>query len=359
MTQVMRMVLVKGIRKMKVKVKLDLAVLVDMPFTKTPSVFLSSPHPGLPSCFCYSPPSQSCASCRPSPPHLHLHTRTRTYAQHASGSSSDPASRLHSSTHPHTHHSQSHCDNADLSWPVPIHPHQTPTPYQILATKRGDLYTKHRFYSLAKLYHPDSRSTSSPVAHLPLTTRVERYRLLVAAHQILSDDSKRRAYDLWGAGWVGHQHNPNDPSASSMHWKPEQRSWPSGHDPMNNATWEDWERWYDREYNRGQTDDARTVHLSRFGFVSLVFALVSLGGIMQGTRANMFSSTVIEHRDKVHKEASMELMKAKRASMANGDRNERIKTFLEHREATLMGEDAYQRILPPTETCAPESVRKQ
>jgi hypothetical protein len=99
--------------------------------------------------------------------------------------------------------------------------------------------------------------------------------------------------------------------------------------------------------------------MSNFGFVSLVFALVSLGGIMQGTRANVFSSAVIEHRDKVHREASMELMKAKRASMSTGDRDERIKTFLEHREATLGGDDAYQRILPPAETCAPDSLRKQ
>ena len=148
------------------------------------------------------------------------------------------------------------------------------------------------------------------------------------------------------------------PAAGTYGSPSQQRAWPSGHDPINNATWEDWERWYEREYGEQRQDD-RAAHMTNFGFVSLVFALVSLGGIMQGTRANMFSATIIEHRDKVHHEASAELMKSKRATMSTGDRNERIRTFIEHREATLVGEDNYQRILQPEDTCSPESIRKQ
>ncbi|PSN62655.1 hypothetical protein BS50DRAFT_577566 [Corynespora cassiicola Philippines] len=294
------------------------------------------------------PPLSSCASSplRLSHGHHQHHgrpqskSRCRTYAQHAP--SNREAVNANSSLHP------------DLSWPVPVHPHTTPTPYQILACQKGTAYTKHRFVALVKLYHPDRCHPSSPVAQLPHAVRLERYRLLVAAHTILADDAKRRAYDLWGAGWTGHHHAP---AAQTSHEWSERRTWPSGHDPMMNATWEDWERWYRREYGGDQADDSRAVHMSNFAFVSLVFALVSLGGIMQGTRANMFSTSVMEHRDRIHREASMELARSKRATIS-GDRSERIRTFVEHREATMAGEDAYQRMLPHPETCAPDTVRK-
>lgn len=79
---------------------------------------------------------------------------------------------------------------------------------------------------------------------------------------------------------------------------------------------------------------------------------------MQGTRANLLTSSAMEHHDRIHREASMELARSKRATVS-GDRNERIKTFLEHRQAVLDGEEAYQRMLPPSETCTPDAVRKQ
>jgi hypothetical protein len=100
------------------------------------------------------------------------------------------------------------------------------------------------------------------------------------------------------------------------------------------------------------------MYMSNFGFMSIIFGLVTIGSIVQGTRANALSSSVMEQRDKMHKEASMELARSKRATMT-GDRDERIRTFLEHREANIAGAEAYQRLLPPTENCVPESVRKQ
>jgi curved DNA-binding protein CbpA len=287
-----------------------------MMLSRKSSIFLSSysPFPSL----CYSPSSAgpgSATSCR-----------MRTYAQHAS---------------------------SDLSWPDAIHPHKTPTPYQILDCKRGDTYTKHRFYSLVKLYHPDRAGSSSPVAHLPRTIRLERYRLLVAAHTILADDAKRRAYDAWGHGWTGHHQTPSQTSAHN--WAPEQRQWAEGHDPIHNATWEDWERWYRRE--SGAPDEPRDMYMTNVAFVALVMSIVSLGGIVQGTRASNLTSSVMERRDKIHREACLELARSKHATMS-GDRDERIRTFLQHREATHAGEYAYQRILPPAETCASDTVRK-
>jgi hypothetical protein len=295
-----------------------------MLLSKKPAILFSS-YASLPS-FHHSPALQCTASCR---------SQQRHYAQHVAEDK--------------THNNP----EDELAWPLHTHP----TPYQILAIGRGQAYTKHRFIALAKLYHPDRCHPSSPAFHIPPAVRLERYRLLIAAHTILSDDAKRRAYDLWGSGWQGSHHSTS-PNAT-----PEQRQWPPGHDPIKNATWEDWERWYDREYQREPRQDARAVQMSNFGFLSLVFALVTVGGVMQGTRANMFSASIVEHRDRVHKDAVEELGKSKRATLSGGDRDERIRTFVEHREANLGGGgggggDDYQRLLPPNETCGPESLGK-
>ncbi|KAF2129763.1 hypothetical protein P153DRAFT_289472 [Dothidotthia symphoricarpi CBS 119687] len=273
-----------------------------------------------------SPPQKSCRHAS-SPAQQR---QTRSYASHRDGHGPDL-----------------------LNWPAPVHPHKTPTPYQILRCSKGDSYTKNHFYALVKLYHPDRCHPTSPAAQLPLHVRLERYRMLVAAHDILSDVEKRKAYDAWGHGWVGHHntptpHNPYD-------WDFDRRRWAT--DPRNNATWEDWERWH--QENDGTRDSSpRTIQMSNVAFMSFLFALVSVGGVMQGTRFNAFNSSVIERRDAVHKDAVMQLRRSKHATM-NGDRDERVRTFLEHREAQLAGDDSYHRLLPPADTCAVVEVRRQ
>ncbi|CAI6338969.1 unnamed protein product [Periconia digitata] len=284
-----------------------------------------------------SPTFKYTTSCRYPPfSHTWAPLSTRSFAQHAHPPSSPP-------------------DHAELSWPAPVHPNTTPTPYQILHCSPNDAYSKHRFYSLVKLYHPDRSVSTSPVASLPHAVRVERYRLLVAAHAILSDDSKRKAYDAYGHGWQGH--HQTHPHNQTYAWHPDYREWPPGHDPHQNATWEDWERWHHRN-DPSHQPSPRDAFMTNFAFVILVFSIVSLGGIMQGTRASMLTSSAMEHHDKIHKEASMELARSKRATVS-GDRDERIQTFLAHRQAVIGGEDAYQRMLPVSEPCNPDTVRKQ
>lgn len=261
----------------------------------------------------------------------------RTYAQHA-----DPP------LHHHEH------DPELLQWPEAVKPHQTPTPYQILRCRKGDRYTKQRFYALVKLYHPDRCHTASPIAGLPLHVRLERYRMLVAAHDILSDIEKRKAYDVWGHGWAGHHRTPASPAA--YEWDFDRTRWAT--DPRNNATWEDWERWRHENEGSGPDPNASTVQLSNFAFMSLIFAFISIGGVVQGTRFSTFNSSVIERRDQIHREASTTLQRSHNASMS-GDRDERIRTFLDHREAQLAGEASYQRLLPPAETCTPDATRRQ
>jgi hypothetical protein len=156
---------------------------------------------------------------------------------------------------------------------------------------------------------------------------------------------------VWGLGWTDH-HRANSPAQYPF------RTWAADNDPFHNATWEDWERWHRRNDPNGQAEDERTVYMSNFGFMSLIFLVVSFGGIVQGTRANLMTSSIMDQREKAHKTASLELARSKRATMMTGDREERVRTFLEHREANITGEPAYQRLLPPADNCSPDSVRR-
>lgn len=82
------------------------------------------------------------------------------------------------------------------TWPV----NDSPTPYEVMEMQPGSQYSKSRFYSLVKLYHPDS--AASPASdNLTKEERLDRYRLIVDAHLLLSDDLKRSAYDKYGLGW--------------------------------------------------------------------------------------------------------------------------------------------------------------
>lgn len=282
----------------------------------------------------YASPPRHVGGARHRHSHPHAAHQTRRYARHV-----DSASPRH--------------ELDPLHWPEAVKPHKTPTPYQVLACGKSDAYTKHRFYALVKLYHPDRCHPASPIASLPLHVRLERYRMLVAAHDILSDIEKRKAYDAWGHGWAGHHNTPS--THHQRDWEYDPRRWAS--DPRNNATWEDWERWH-AENSGAKGEDSRTIQMSNFTFMALIFAFVSIGGVVQGTRFSNFNSSVIDRRDQIHREASMELRRSKHATLG-GDRDERIRTFLEHRESSIMGEQSYQRLLPPADTCAPDAVRRQ
>lgn len=284
---------------------------------------------------------------------------TPLYSSHASPHSCRHTSPSSQHTTPRrTFATHADSDEADLlSWPEPMRPHSTPTPYQILNCKKGDPYKKNRYYALVKLYHPDRCHPGSSTYTLPLAVRLERYRMLVAAHDILSDTEKRRAYDAWGAGWAGHHRTPTSAadSRNPYDWEFDRKRWNS--DPRSNATWEDWERWYgENDPSHGQKE--RVVQMSNFTFMSLIFAFVAIGGVMQGTRFSGFHANVVERRDQIHREASGVYQRSRHATMS-GDRDERIRTFLEHREANLAGEESYHRLLPPNETCAPNEIRSQ
>lgn len=197
----------------------------------------------------FSAYSGCCCLCKP-----HYFSTTSSFSSHAPSSAGAPSTRRRPRWIGDSRYYANVASNKehDLYWPKTGRPGAVPTPYEIFNLGKHSPYSKRRFLELVMLYHPDrSRSISElrGISHLPQSVRLERYRLIIAANNILSDPVKRSAYDRYGAGWNGHPEAKssrtynNGQSANAWGWQgPEEfRS------ASQNATWEDWERWYQRD----------------------------------------------------------------------------------------------------------------
>ncbi|KAB8070735.1 hypothetical protein BDV29DRAFT_29528 [Aspergillus leporis] len=224
----------------------------------------------------------------------------------------------------------------DLSWP------STPsfTPYDVFKQDRKAPYSKNRFYELVKIYHPDRPCNDHPLCRdISPEMRVQRYHIVVAAHEILSDPSKRAAYDLSGAGWGVHAQGPTPSWArpGSSDWSP----------IYANATWEDWERWQNRYKGKQQTMvDNRT-------FTKLIILMTLLGGALQ---ASWISQLSIGHEDRLRQlnEETMRLLAGRREDTVKqmASCEAKVQHFLIRRDPSGVGlkeeeQQVYQKALHP------------
>ncbi|KAI0506509.1 hypothetical protein F5B22DRAFT_445316 [Xylaria bambusicola] len=218
-------------------------------------------------------------------------------------------------------HSRPSSAPPDYTWPTSVHP----TPYEILAQPKDARYDKALFYQLVKIYHPD-RNYAAADSPIPLAVRLERYRLVVAANEILSDDAKRRAYDLYGAGWRGNR------TLESL-YREADRSWRN--EPGNasrNATWEDWERW--RCERNGEKPPQTPVYMSNELFVIVLCAFVILGSYAQAQRVTNHTVNIVELRDQKHAAISDDLRR-RQDQQSPLNRHERVENFLRQRNLDI------------------------
>ncbi|KAE9994023.1 hypothetical protein EG327_001756 [Venturia inaequalis] len=238
-------------------------------------------------------------------------------------------------------------DEAQIAWPIPEPPHRVPTPYQILNVQRGTVYIKtERFYSLVKLYHPDRHDHPDAMSSLSTQARLDRYRLTLNAHAILSDPSKRAAYDLFGAGWAGK--DSADTTVPDFKYTTEARK-----AAMGNATWEDWEKWYDEFRKPGdpvRTGPQKPVFLSNSAFISIVAFLAALAGVGQATRAENMSQSFIAQRDAAHDKALAELHRYKGAK-SGWNKEQRIEEFLRDRDPEAYHDESVKKMMLDMDVC--------
>lgn len=225
------------------------------------------------------------------------------------------------------------------SWPSKSHP----TPYDIFAMPQNGPYTKKRFYQLVKLYHPDihtntaqsvkssTSTTSSSKGGLTPALRLERYHLIVAANDILSDPNKRHLYDTYGLGWSSPTPNA-DLRARDRSWRDQPNS------PAMNATWEDWERWHAARGDGKQNGQHPPpppppggFYMPNSVFATLVALMCAVGALAQGRRAETAGAHFVDVTAQRHQNVSEEVMRS--ASASGGmTREERVERFLRDRE---------------------------
>lgn len=257
---------------------------------------------------------------------------------------------------PHHHHQrrkyaivsdgQSANQHGSLRWPELTSAHAVPTPYQIFNQQKGSPYSKRRFYELVKLYHPDKHGIDTNDG-LDCDTKLSRYRLIIAANDILSNPVKRSAYDTYGAGWNGLPEvlDPKDKHGEYKGW-----AGPGG--PAQNATWEDWEEWYKREAAGKQEPQ----FVSNGTFVLLIAVFVAVGGLGQLTRLDNYSIKFLEQRDTLHDRMSKDLrQRRKETKFTWGSREERIQGFLRQRQDPK--EETYRKLLPNPEVCSSGDIK--
>ncbi|KAI9676911.1 MAG: hypothetical protein M1817_006750 [Caeruleum heppii] len=279
-------------------------------------------------------------------------------------------------------HSSSSSSTARLPpWPsLPGNPPPIPTPYQIFSQRKGTPYSKRRFYELVKLYHPDTACNVS-TGGLHDAVRLDRYRLVVKANDILSDPVKRAAYDRYGAGWGGAPevadgawgyHRPPSSSDSGPYahphgdtsyagsgpfangWSSSFSSSSSHSDPFRNATWEDWERYHTSTSTTPPTPPPIPHSL----FISLLILLATLGGLTQASHVSRKTMELLDQRNRVHNLSSRELIHRRRETVDEGtDRELRIVSFVREREPGGTEEEeegrerGWRRLVPLGEVC--------
>lgn len=218
-----------------------------------------------------------------------------------------------------THDGRTRVDESDhspLQWPVT----PNPTPYEIFDQAKGAPYSKMRFYELVKLYHPD-RHRHTLDDGTPHLTKLERYRLVVAANSILSDPERRRLYDRYGAGWGGESEMHNRYRTADRTWRQE-----PGNASMN-ATWEDWEKWYQEQDGKKQ----EPLFVSNGGFVGIVVVLALIGGWGHISRAGRHSADLLDMRDQQHASISRQIQQRQNL-YASLSKEARVQHFLKQRE---------------------------
>lgn len=274
-----------------------------------PSTFSLPTHASITS----SPSLPSTTASPPSTTALRPRRKTRSLSKSWQGTRSYATVQDDSPSHRDS-------DKPPPTWPTATHP----TPYDIFAQTRSAPYSKKTYYQLVKLYHPDRHPHSSPT--LSHAAKLDRYRLVVAANTILSDPSKRRAYDLYGAGWVTPPHMSNeDFREADRAWRREAGS------AARNATWEDWERWR----NTGSGGEKQSpLYMSNGLFVGALAMFVVVGSWGQATRAGNHSVHLIETREASSQNISEEMWRRRREKAVLG-REERIEEFLKSREGWM------------------------
>lgn len=243
------------------------------------------------------------------------------------------------------HHKRDSDFRDNVNWSKAFSSTSTPTPYEIFELHKGAAYSKHKFYELVKIYHPDryDHKEHPRCNKLSQSERLDRYRLIISAHEILSDPIKKHEYDKHGSGWItGHHNHHNARHTQGYYAKGSRKPFGTGkgqdNSPFANATWEDWERWYNRETSESPKRISATRHFHSNMLASLIIMLAVVSGAAQATRTGQQPGSLEERAQALSTETQNFLTtRLEGQKVGTSDSGGRIKWFLEKRDPFKYG----------------------
>lgn len=110
------------------------------------------------------------------------------------------------------------------------------SPYDLLKVPKSasTKEIKASYYDMVKTLHPD-RAQAQPVSEKEKEMRLEKFRSVVKAYELLKDPKTRSMYDRYGMGWDTSSTGASGHSARNP-WAPKNR-------PSTPAEWEHWYMW--------------------------------------------------------------------------------------------------------------------
>lgn len=125
------------------------------------------------------------------------------------------------------------------------------TPYDLLQVPKSASASdiKSQYYDLVKTLHPD-RAASKPLDKKEYERRLEKFRSVVKAYDLLKDPKKRAMYDKFGMGWEF------DVSSVLAQAERQRYTWAARGQfrPRTQAEWDHWHMWSEvlrRTHTRG------------------------------------------------------------------------------------------------------------
>jgi len=208
-------------------------------------------------------------------------------------------------------------------------------PYTIFGLDKKQRFSqkdvKRRYYDLVKMYHPDT--AAARMDH----EMTDRFKKVVAAYDILSDPSKRAAYDHFGAGWDGHPSIPGrNPNARS----------PSG--ASSGGTWDGFYA------NNGRQPDP--IYTSNVNFFGIIMVIGILGGIAQIVRLGGAVQGIQDAADRRHFASSRDLARARRQARGLTS-EEKIERFLQNRENQFLQPEVLR--IRDSDVCESSQITKK
>jgi curved DNA-binding protein CbpA len=193
----------------------------------------------------------------------------------------------------------------EFDWPQSTNP----TPYEIFNLPRtaSPAEIKKRYYQLARRYHPDTRFELSGEAN---QVRLQRFRQVVRANELLSSAPTRRIYDSSGFGWSDM--HVSDIMGDPMHWRGN----------------------YEGRYRtaRPSTEKAEPYYTSNANFAGGIIVIMVLAGVLQISHFKKASKNSMDKLDVMHDQASLNLRDARAGAKG---RQAMIDAFQQRRDVKL------------------------